>query len=330
MEVTATPNPDERDDQLWLDQRLAFEEVEENLIKVESTPKKWHPVLVKFRDQLTAAAEKWEKDRQAHDSAKNRNPNRKQPGTDFDEHVFSSTGYDVGMLVRRHQGSAFRVTTLTYERALAIANAILFAAESRGCTVGHNELRSRLSIRLENAEQYVALLERQDYKTVKSSYGVEKRYKQTDKVVVSVEQLFGSRFELVDKQTRPVESRLNEFFVRLYRSVVVARAATRVQTEKDELKKVQDAAYEEITRQRAIAAKLKAEEQERRDALIDEAALWQQAEQIRAYAAHVLSHPKANVNPSALTWRDWATSIADQIDPSGGRLRTLISPSDSE
>ena len=99
--------------------------------------------------------------------------------------------------------------------------------------------------------------------------------------------------------------------------------ATKAKT-KEEERKLQWIAYEEITRQRAIDVKQKAEEHERRKILIAEAGHWQEAQNIRAYAAHILAMAEAPASPQALDWSDWAKSTADQLDPSGSRLAALF------
>lgn len=314
-------------DQSWLDQRLAFEDDETNAIQFQVKPKIWHPILAPIRDQLFDAADAWAARKLAHDAVEIRQSKdpRYVHGPDWIPRVFSRTGYDIGMLIPRSQPGAFRVTTVTYRRALAIANAILLAAESRACTVGYSEIGSLMRIRLEDAELFFALRERQNYHFAKGRYAKDKLYEITDRIAVCVERSHEPRFELIDKKDAPVENRLNELFRRLYKSVVVARAATRVQKAKDELKKIEDAAYEEFTRQHAIEAKSKAGEQERRKVLIYEAGTWQQAQNIRAYAAHILSMPDDQHNQNLKAWVDWAAGVADQMDPSASRLAAVLS-----
>jgi hypothetical protein len=294
------------------------------MIEFQINPIKWHPVLIKYRDQLNEAAEKWEKRKQAREAERLSNSKKKQVGPNFDGPGFIGYFEKTGMLVARHHATAFRVSTITYKRALAIANTILYSAESRGCTVGYNEFCSRLVVNLENAYLHFAIRERQNFQTINGPYGAEKIYEQTDKIAISVDRPTGGRFELIDKKAQPVETQLNELFVRLYKSVVVARAESRLQRAKDERREIENEAYEKITQQRAIEAKMKAEEKDSRDSLIHEADRWQHTKKIREYAAQVIAMAGPRPNQKTLDWVDWATSVADEMDPSIARHEMLL------
>ena len=323
MEQAVQTSP-ERNDRSWLDERLAFEQSPTNAIQFQSQPSKWHPVLIKYRDQLSLAAEEWGKRKRDKDAERLRNPMKKQDEPNFDRPGFLGYFDETGMLFARHKATAFKVSIVTYKRALAIANTILFSAESRGCTVGYDKLSDRLTIRLEDAELLIAIRERQSFQTVNGPYGAEKKYEQTDKIAIAVDKRCGGHFELVDKSTVPVESQLNELFIRLYKSVVVARTESRLQSAKDELRKIENDAYEKITQQRTIEAKTKAEEKESRDMLAQEADRWQQAQKIRAYAAQISAMDGASQNQKTRAWVDWATRVADEMDPSISRHEELL------
>lgn len=325
MEQPEQSNP-ESDDRSWLDERLAFEQLPSTAIQFQSQPGKWHPVLIKYRDELSLAAEEWGKRKRDKDAERLRNPKKKQDGPNFDIPGFLGYFDETGMLFPRHKATAFRVSIVTYKRALAIANTILFSAESRGCTVGYDKFSERLTIRLEDAELLIAIRERQNFQTVNGPYGAEKRYEQTDKIAIAVDKRSGGHFELVDKNTAPVEGQLNELFIRLYKSVVVSRAESRLQSAKDELRKIENDAYEKITLQRAIEAKSKAEEKESRDMLVQEADRWQQSQKIRAYTAQISAKAGASPNQKTRAWVDWATRVADEMDPLIARHEGLLKP----
>lgn len=73
--------------------------------------------------------------------------------------------------------------------------------------------------------------------------------------------------------------------------------------------------------ERAAAEKLLAAEQSRRDDLTAEAARWHQATQIRAYIAHLDA-----TGPADAEWRAWALRVADEMDPTAGRLQRVETP----
>lgn len=92
---------------------------------------------------------------------------------------------------------------------------------------------------------------------------------------------------------------------------------------KDEAKLAAWAAYEAITKQRAIDAKAKADEDALRKVLLTEAAAWQHARQIREYSTHVLSLSPSPQPKSMLDWESWAKGIADRLDPALDRFQAL-------
>ncbi|WP_326538483.1 hypothetical protein [Pseudorhodoferax sp.] len=73
-----------------------------------------------------------------------------------------------------------------------------------------------------------------------------------------------------------------------------------------------------VERQRIAAEKDAVAEQARRDDLTAEAARWHQAAQIRAYIAHLDAAGATDAE-----WRAWALQVADEMDPTEGRMTTF-------
>nr|WP_145546396.1 hypothetical protein [Variovorax boronicumulans] len=73
--------------------------------------------------------------------------------------------------------------------------------------------------------------------------------------------------------------------------------------------------------ERAAAEKLAAAEQARRNDLTVEAARWHEATKIRAYIAHLDA-----VGPADAEWRAWALKVAEEMDPTTGRLQRVETP----
>ena len=188
---------------------------------------------------------------------------------------------------------------------------------------------------MEAASFSIAIRERQEFTLVKrtgfsASLGPEKQYRPTDKLAIAVEKNSGGRFEFVDTTTMRVEQRLNDLFIRLYTTVVAARVADRVQKVNDRQRAIAKLAYEEITRQRAVDAQLKAEENARRKALAEESSSWHEAQRIRAYSTHVMNRAEDPQRPEVQQWFAWAMGVADQWDPTAKRVAWFAHPNNSE
>lgn len=321
--------PAEVADQIWLKEHCEFEERQTNLIVVDPTPTRWHPKLVELKNRLLDAAKKYESRRVAKAKALEARAKTKSTGPNWDALHFSDVD-EGGMLFNRQDSVVFRVTLLTLNRALAIANAIFYAADSRGCAVGISNHGDRLLLQLEAASFSMAIRERQGFTLVKrtgfsASLGPERQYRPTDKLAIAVDKSPGSLFEFVDTATVRVEQRLNDLFIRLYTTVIAARVDARVQKIKAEQKAIADLAYEEITRRRAVEAKLKAEEDARRKVLVEESSAWQAAQNIRAYSAHVRNASGGMATTDVTNWHEWANAVADLMDPTMRRIAALHS-----
>lgn len=327
MEDQATP---EGIDQIWLREHRAFEEHADNLIVVDSQPKKWHPKLIALKNRVVEAARIYESRKAAKDKAARDRARSKAKGLDLDAITFLDVAEN-GMIFNKRDAVAFRVSSLTLNRALAIANTLFFEAESRGCTVAVDEQGSRLCIKFESASFSIAIRERQDFTLVKrtdfaASWDPEKQYRQTDKLAIAIDKYPGSKFEFVDTTTRRVEQCLNDLFIRMYTTVVASRAADRVNKIKDVQRAIANQAYEAITRQRAIEATQKTDLEARRKLLIDESALWHHAQQIRAYLNHVRDRSENPQHPEMQEWIKWAMNVADHLDPTSKRIESIHKP----
>lgn len=319
--------PADKIDQMWLNKHREFEGQPENLIVVDPDPTKWHPKLIELRRKSLDAAKRFESGWLAKEKALAASARSKATGPNWEPLVYSYVD-EGGMLFSRHDSVVFRVSLLTLNRALAIANALFCAAENRGCTVGVTPHGDRLLVQLESASFSIALRERQAFTMVErtgfsASLGPEKQYRPTDKLAIAVDKSPGSLFEIVDTASARVEQRLNDLFIRLYSTVVLARAASRVQKIKDEQRAIANLAYEELTRQRAVEAKLKADEDGRRRTLIEESAAWHEAERIRAYSRNVMEHAVAPTSLDVSQWFEWALSVAESKDPTSSRVAAI-------
>lgn len=309
------------EDSLWLKERLAFEERPENRIVFEEHPTRWHRDLIPIREAYKEAV----KDRQA--ALKERAAYRKNqfrsatPRPNLSGLLWADL--DSGLLRKTHRANYLSVSILTYERALAVVNALFIAAQKRGCKVGIDDENGRFQISLESASVYFAIRERQDTELIpKSESGMFSRQTQkvpTDRLALVMGQYTFEAYSLVDKESARIETRLDEVFFRLYRFVVAAREQAREDEVKRKQQAIQRVAWEALTKQREQEAKVKADESRRREELLGEADRWQQAEQIRAYVAAVVARDEAGT-AEVTAWAEWALLVADEKDPVVGRL----------
>jgi hypothetical protein len=316
---------DESSDQAWLDARHAFDAAPENTIVVDPAPKEWHRLLAPIRTELIADVEKW-KARQLPKGRRNE---------DAQSHAYSEVNSGVnfraGCNGKHSARAAINVSFLTYSRALTILNTVLYAAEARNCSLEYSEYFCHFRMTLDGALITFSIRERQEVVWIDRPHGKAKKYLPTDRLAISGTETFASHFELADKPSARLEERLFELFDRLYSAAFRGRPAMRKKVVNDELKKVQDAAYEAVTVRRALEAKEKAEQQALRATLIDESEKWQLADRVRMYVRHVLTNPQSRNNGAVIEWSEWAVGVAEDLDPSIKRIALLSQSSlDSE
>lgn len=304
------PRPE---DLAWLSERQVFEAEPQNRIVVEQPPRKWHSGIQALRLRCEAALKA-----HALQSARLEKEMRKPRRTgELNLAAIERFDYEEGGLIfRRHIASAVRVSAVTFDRALAIGNALFVTADMRGCTCKVAPKFDRIVLELEGACFQIAIRERQDTHQDEETTGYRRR--PTDRIALNVED--GRRkFEVMDREGERVEERLNEVFLRLYEAVVRARIAQRIQVEKDRLHAIRNEAYLAITKERAAKVALLADDAKREEALLSEAKAWEEASRIRAYAEHI----KKQAGDSASEWYDWALHLANAKDPTKPRLNTL-------
>ena len=187
-------------------------------------------------------------------------------------------------------------------------NALLFAAEARQCTVGTSAYNNHVYVKYETTQLEIYF-----------------RMKNSGELIMVVEVLGGSRIEYADAAKRPVEGRLNDFFVRLYAKVFDRRKLDRIEKARKEKHAMANLAYEELTQKRAVEAKKNANEAARIKVLVEESNAWQVAQNIRAYSAHVRNSSEDSDTIEITNWQEWANSVADQMDPTLRRIAAIYS-----
>ena len=117
-------------DAAWLDQRIAFEADPANRIAFDPNPVRWNPVIAPIRDDLRqAAAEALSMKRDAETAAKRP---AKWTGPNFNAGQWKWFERDGQILNRTHRRTPLRVSSITYERALAVLDALAKGGPASG------------------------------------------------------------------------------------------------------------------------------------------------------------------------------------------------------
>lgn len=313
------PTLDQEDEQ-WLNERLAFESLPENAIPVEERPARWHPVVLPLVKRLQSAvkdAHTWERQARVPDNTRARGPHL---WLDKNSYLWDSFTANGRILDLGHK-SPLRVSINTWERAVAILNACLQAAKSRGFEVDYHESRPRLSIK--GGSVYLRLAEElvDDVARKRKDGGGTIPKRPTGRLRIHIGSGWYSEYRIEDRRDSPLESRLGEVFKTAYRKVAKERAEER---EREAERKRE--AERERQRQRAEAIRQadqrqREKERARRGALLEECAAWQRASQLRAYVKHIEAAATEGQRAGELRgWIEWALQVAVELDPTAARL----------
>lgn len=219
-----------------------------------------------------------------------------------------------------------RVSAGTYQRALAILNALARAAETRGFKVDLMKNNERLRLTIESTDIDVAITERleESLLKVRNSWNNEERTEKKKIPTGSLRLNIGPSYRTVqisENSGSPLEEELHRVFEYAYRQVIRSREDARIREVEKQKAEIRRLAWEEAERQRKEKELKLAEEERRRKELVSQADGWNKAEQIRKYVESVDVRIKVKLTSKAkLTgqyteWRDWALAIADSYDP---------------
>ena len=312
------------EDDEWLDARIAFERNIDNQIQFDPRPRRWHPAVAPLREEILAQVKELPRIKRDAEIEAKRTAARYAPNLEgWRWRTFLHHGQ---VLSHTHRASPLRVTPLTYERALAILNILCFEAERRGFTVKLSEKQGRIVFEGFDGEVPLRITERLDEewrseRTYADSKPQNKKYKvPTGKLRLYLGDTYHELL-IADSAEKPIESRLNEIFVRICSKVVLVREERRKRDawhrEYEEEQRRKEA-MEQLKRDQAAA---KERERKKKEALIDEARAWQTAKLIREYLDYLqtvrFDHALAEVRDEE--WRIWAKGVADDIDPTTRR-----------
>lgn len=318
--------PELNDDRRWCREQEERDQQPDMKIVVDPAPARWHPSLAPIRKQLVEAA-------QAHEGYKAviekqaGKPEARWPETarnaSWRWESFIQRGQ---LLIDTHKIAPLRVSLETYQRALAIFNSILVEAEKRGFKASIRERWEGITLDGHDASFTIRISERmfEQMKSVPNRYGSGERQERVRTpsgiLRIYIEGWGTGNPEIRDETDRPLETRINEVFVRIYQAVVGCRKLARERAEQERAQEAARIRHEADEKRRQEEERQLAEENLLRLNLAYESSAWQLASQVRSYVAAVMSSTGDNVSDELLAWRDWALQTAEEIDPVLRRL----------
>lgn len=309
------------EDAIWLEQRESFEANPINHIVVELQPKKFHPLLLETRSRLIEKVK--ESAKLIVEARKEANrPRGKVWEPNINSASLSYFEQKGQVLDLYKRDMPFRFTPLTYERGLAIANALLYAAEKRGFEIIKPKDKNSLYIKIDGGEVNIRITEklRDEVVNPKNLSEIDRLIGRTKiKVPTSILRLHlssagsSSETEIGDTDDKFLQDNLNLVFCRIYKLVTRSKAKHREWAEWRRKCAEENQQREEREKIRQEALRLQEIESQKRKDLLKNANDWQNAELIYRYVNH-LSSPGNIKDEEFLKWKEWATNVAKELD----------------
>jgi hypothetical protein len=329
------------EDELWLKSREEFERDPANVVLVPGEVTRWHPVLRELRSLMQERLKEAARHKKSWEEWQIRSKVSRSKGPNLD--VWKWSRFEAGGQLIELGRLAFplRVTPLTWERAFRIMQTLFDAAIARGFTIKHEGEKPALIFQYRESKVYFRLSEQlaegtrpiAETSTYDRGAKTEAIRVPTGKLRVFVGHSW-SEIKLEDRAELPLEKQVNELLVRLFRKVVSERKSARKhakwQREYEEGRQL--AAQREV--ERLEKARLLAEEETRRNALLNEARCWRDSITLTDYISHiarrVASEDGGDCADRYKFWLDWAMRVAVELDPTARRLQNFRESSSSE
>lgn len=301
---------------------------------------RWHSALIPFRDRVLERVKKWRQEEKIYEASRAKKGSRSRQEPSLDGYVWKMFVEEGGFIFPKHKSIAARVTLNTYERGLALLNALCFAAEARGFVV-EPTTESSDSIRLElsDVRVWLRVVERtgievlhEDGTPSENGMGTRRRTKPNGMLRFYCQVLYSNNKVLDESDASPWENRLNEVFLYIYRAVArakekilskqLAEAERRVAiARRDEERRQEEMYRQHLSLTRADQMRGEQERLERERALLDEADRWRQARVLEDYIGHIERETRAKVG--AVEWVSWAREVLRRLDPTAGRIKSF-------
>ncbi|MFJ3465380.1 hypothetical protein [Achromobacter spanius] len=296
--------------------------------------------MIPFRNCVLERVKEWQQEEKIYEASQAKKTLRSRREPSMDGYRWKSFLREGSYLFPKHKSVAARVTLNTYERGLALLNALCFAAESRGFSVEPTTENSD-SIRLEIDDVRIWLrvgdrtgfeLFHEDGTPSENGMGSRRRTKPKGTLRIYCQVLYSNNKVLDESEASPWENRLNEVFLYIYRAFArakekifskqLAEAERRIAIAKrDEEKHLQEMQSQNHSSARADQMREEQARIERERALLGEAARWKQARDLRHYIEHI--ELEARAGAGAEEWLAWARDVLKRLDPTPRRIESF-------
>ncbi|CAB3778299.1 hypothetical protein LMG28138_00448 [Pararobbsia alpina] len=291
-------------------------------------PKRWHPALAELRAKINedVVAVNQLKKQYGWDRA---HPDKIYPHRVNHVSATWERFCDAGqILIATHRRSVARLSLGSYERGLALLNAICHATEKRGYVVSMVDSEERLRLSRDGAHVELRIAEkvtrghRARPNNLGQAWDPVRTLTPTGRLVLTVEQQGAGQAELVDQPGKWLEDQPTEILAAVARQHQrsLAHVAERAQWKRESEETAIRRREHEL---KAREAQRKGEvEAQRRLALISEVEDWHRAVLIRAYLS-MLDNRLADGSYAIAgyeQWREWARRVADDLDRSNQRV----------
>lgn len=317
----------------WLQQREQYEKDSQNEIVVDVEAVKLHPLLVKAPGIYKRLQQELEKAKL--EAAKPRHAIKGRWEPNFAGMKWSMYEQRGLMLETSDLNLPFKFSSGTWKRGLAIASALLIAAEKRGFTIIKSEESSSILLEVFEGRVSIKLTEKFGNELRQRNNPSEvdlllgpSRYKIPSGILRLHLNVNGRSSEILiaDSDSNFLEKSLNLAFIKIYRLVVQDRIWHR---KMQELRRQEEDRRLRIAEQEKVREQLLKEQQlakARKEELLQEAEDWHKAQQLHRYIEH-LHHELISKNLTEkdeyLKWRIWAIQIAEHLDPTSNRIQSL-------
>ncbi|MGV2906452.1 hypothetical protein [Achromobacter sp. AGC25] len=312
-------------------------ETDESMRIVLPPPGRWHKALIPFRDGAYKRVKEWREEEKIYEASRARKASRtrSEPAVEgFRWKMFLNEG---GFIFPKHRSVAARVTLNTYERGLALLNALCFAADARGFVVeatteNSDSIRFRIDdvpIRLRVGERTGYNLFHEDGPPSENGMGFRRQTKPKGDLRIYCWVLYSNDKVLDEADGSPWEGRLSEVFLYLYRAVARAKEKILSIQVAEEQRRLASARREEEQRaqelERQDRSSVRADQMrkqqaslERERTLLDEVARWKHACDLRAYIEHI--ERQTGKDMGGAEWLCWARDVLERLDPAPRRI----------
>ncbi|MEN4919733.1 hypothetical protein ABE485_13735 [Achromobacter spanius] len=301
---------------------------------------RWHRALIPFRDHVLEQVKDWRQEEKIYEASQVKKAARSRQEPSLDGYVWKMFVREGGFIFPKHKSVAARVTLNTYERGLALLNALCFAAETRGFSVElTTENSDSVRLAFDDVPIWLRVGDRtgfewfhEDGTPSENGMGTRRRTMPHGTLRIYCHVLYSNNKVLDESEASPWENRLNEVFVYLYRAV--ARAKEKILSRKleederrialarrDEERRLREMHSQHLSLARADQMRGEQARLERERALLDEAEKWKQARDLRDYIGHIERETRAEAG--AKEWLAWARDVLGRLDPAPRRITSF-------